>query len=844
MTRGAYRLFKGMKENWIWIKTEYKRAAFKLPAALGRAVILLVVVGMIAFCAQKLWSVSANKEPVQIGYASEENALIRLAVSYVENMEAVKGLCRFVPVEEEAGKALLKEGELAALLVLPENMIEGILSGSNEPASLYLTENPSPEGLIFEELAGAATGLLQTAQAEIYAMHALTEYFQAEGGGLAQAYQEIDAFNLGIVMEREQYFKFRRLSETGNTGFAVYYASAFFTLYLFVSGMFLGGFLKRSREEMLLLKKRRGITYGTQLLGRMFIVAGCMLLLLFVTGLLWLSGSVRDALQVSFSVYGIFLAVLAACCAAAGLLFVYLPPESERSAVLPAGLLVVFMCYASGCFVPSAILPEVVNRLAAVLPTTYVKKAFTVLFSGEKEEVLKTAAFLCGFCVLFLLGALSFVYGGERRRREKEQKAPVRMGETSVRADCRHLWEGEEATAQSKQTKKNGLLFWILGKRLLYKKTIWLCLLCMVLLSALQYHLEKQSDAVITAAVYTPDTELRVLISEYEGLVHFLVCEDSEEVKRNVVRGNAECGYVLQEDLQEQIMAGNGTWSIEVYEKADSTMTRVVNEVLFERIFYAISAEWFEGYIAGNEMFADVREEAGEDALREEAGRQLANRLSDDSTFRFEHVTVLDAASLADGASTEGGQREPAGSSVEGGQREPAGGSMESGQREPAGGSMEDGQREPAGSSVEGGQREPAGSSTEGGQREPAGSSVEGGQRELAGSSTEAGQKARTAYPAEAAAGAGIVLCGIAGVLEALQDIKKKRFRGRTALMAGVFTVLQPVLCGILAAFGILCATRGGAALGRQTAVLLLLAAAVALVGIGTVLLRRIAERS
>ncbi len=698
---------------------------------------------------------------MQIGYASEENALIRLAVSYVENMEAVKGLCRFVPVEEEEGKRLLQEGELAALLVLPENMIEGILGGSNEPASLYLTENPSPEGLVFEEFAGAATGLLQTAQAEIYAMHALTEYFQAESSGLAQAYQEIDAFNLGIVMEREQYFKFRRLSETGNTGFAVYYASAFFTLYLFASGMFLGGFLKRSREEMLLLKKRGGIAYGTQLLGRTFITTGCMLLLLFAAGLMWLSGSVREALQISFSMQSILLAVLAACCAAAGLLFVYLLAEGERSAVLPAGFAVVFMCYVSGCFVPSAILPKVVNRLAAALPTTYVKKAFTALFSGGKEDALKTAVLLCIFLVCFLLGALFVVRREERKRWKKERKIPEKTEDISAEAGHKHIYEGkEEAAIRVGQTKKNGLLFWILGKRLLYKKTIWFCLLCMIFLSALQYHLEKQSEAVITAAVYTPDTKLREIISEYDGLVHFLVCEDSEEVKRNVVRGNAECGYVLQEDLQEQIMAGNGIWSIEAYEKADSTMTRVVNEVLFERIFYVISAEWFEGYIAENAMFADARLEVGEDALRGEARRQLAYRLSDDSTFRFEHITVLGAAPLTDSAGTEGRQ------------------------------------------------------------------------------------KSRTAYPAEAAAGAGIVLCGIAGVLEALQDIKKKRFRGRTALMAGVFTVLQPVLCGTLAALGIIGVTRGGAGLGRQTAVLFLLAAAVILVGIGVVLVKRVAERS
>ena len=61
---------------------------------------------------------------------------------------------------------------------------------------------------------------------------------------------------------------------------------------------------------------------------------------------------------------------------------------------------------------------------------------------------------------------------------------------------------------------------------------------------------------------------------------------------------------------------------------------------------------------------------------------------------------------------------------------------------------------------------------------------------------------------------------------------------------AGVFTVLQPVLCGTLAALGIIGVTRGGAGLGRQTAVLFLLAAAVILVGIGVVLVKRVAERS
>lgn len=739
---GRITSLKGMKRFWTWFQTEYKRAALGLPAALGKAVILLGLAGMIAFCAQKIRLASADGEPVQIGYAAQESMLIRMAVSYVENMEAVKGLCRFVPVEEEEGKARLAEGELGALLVLPENMIEGILSGSNEPANLYLVENPSPAGLVFEELANAATGLLAVAQAEIYAAHALTEYFQVAPYGLEQMYQELDTFNLGIVMEREQYFRFRQLSETGNTGFAVYYAGAFFTIYLLVAGMFLGSFLKRGREEMRLLQKRGGVSYAAQLLGRNCILAGCLLLLLLVTGLMWISGSVREALRISWSLQGMLLVVLAVFCAASWLQFIYLFAESERSAILPAGFAAVFLCYLSGCFVPSALLPEVVNRLAVIMPTTYIKAAFTAVFSGNNTAFFKTAAFLCLFSVVFWLFSLFAV----RFDRGRERKA--------------------SASGAGRRTKKGASLFRILGKRLLWKKTIWLCLAAMVLLSVLQYNLEKRSDTVITAAVYTPDTELRELISDYDGLVHFLVCEDAEEVKRNVMRGNAECGYVLQEDLQKKIVAGNGVWSIEVYEKADSTMTRVVNEVLFERIFYDISAEWFAGYIAGHEMFAEALQEVGEEALRAETERQLARKLSDNSTFYFEKLTL----------------------SGTGGWNEAAGGA----------GGAENRQPEPAGSAVP-----------------------------------------HTAYPTKMAAGAGIVLCGIAGVLEALQDIRKKRFRGRTAFFASIFTVLQPVLCGTAAALLIVGMTGNFSGFGGMAATLLLLAAAVFLVGIGVVCLTK-----
>ncbi|MDE6063339.1 MAG: hypothetical protein K2G20_01950, partial [Lachnospiraceae bacterium] len=169
-----------------------------------------------------------------------------------------------------------------------------------------------------------------------------------------------------------------------------------------------------------------------------------------------------------------------------------------------------------------------------------------------------------------------------------------------------------------------------------------------------------------------------------------------------------------------------------------------------------------EGYIAEHEMFADALQEVGEEALREEAGRQLVRKLSDDSTFCFEKFSIS-------------GTVEP--------DEDGAGGNAENGRPEPAGGRVE----------------------------------------------------AHTAYPTKAAAVAGIVLCGIVGVLEALQDIRKRRFRGETALFAEIFTVLQSVLCGTAAALFIVGMTGKWSGFGRAATVLLLLAAAVFLVGIGAV---------
>lgn len=88
------------------------------------------------------------------------------------------------------------------------------------------------------------------------------------------------------------------------------------------------------------------------------------------------------------------------------------------------------------------------------------------------------------------------------------------------------------------------------------------------------------------------------LLQEKTGLVTFESCVSEEDVKKQVLLGKAECGYILQDNLQNELLDGNGNWSITVYENEESTLTKLVNEVLFERVFYQTSLTWFEGYLA------------------------------------------------------------------------------------------------------------------------------------------------------------------------------------------------------------------------------------------------------
>ena len=63
----------------------------------------------------------------------EGDRTARQAASMLSSMESVKSLCDFIYMDEEACRESLAEGELAAALLVPDDLVSGIMNGENTP---------------------------------------------------------------------------------------------------------------------------------------------------------------------------------------------------------------------------------------------------------------------------------------------------------------------------------------------------------------------------------------------------------------------------------------------------------------------------------------------------------------------------------------------------------------------------------------------------------------------------------------------------------------------------------------------------------------------------------------
>ena len=402
-----------MKYRMRYLYAELKKTVRIFPLMLFSAMILVLLTGGAAFGAARRMEKEPLAVSVDIGVVVRgDDRITRLALVYVENMESAAKLCRFVQVSEEDGRHMLAEGELAALVVLPEELVEGIMDGRNPSVDVLFPRDARLEAMLFRELAEAGEGLLRVAQAQIYgAGDTAVQYGLTDELSVMEA--EIDSFNLAFALDRLALYDEERVSATGRLSVAQHYAASGIVLFLLLSGMAAYSVMQPEPAAFRRQLMRAGVGGLWQNLCRWlcgFLYLLCLAGVLCVVwwGIRLCAPEAAMRLQeILMSAgrrgiggrIGMLLLVLAA--AASFHCMIYSASGSRTSGILLLFLLSIAAVYLSGGFVPPAFLPGAVRTVGEALPVSWMIRACGSLFAGYGAGTEGCAAWLCLYAVVF-----------------------------------------------------------------------------------------------------------------------------------------------------------------------------------------------------------------------------------------------------------------------------------------------------------------------------------------------------------------------------------------------------------------------------------------------------------
>ncbi len=392
---------------------------------LAQAILLMVLIGMIAFCGTRNMQKAPLAVRADIGIViREDNVMTQMALKYVENLESASQVCHFVELSETEGFEALRKRECVALIVLPEQLIEGIMNGANPSVEVYFPEDAGLESMLLRELTESGTGLLRVAQAQIYgAYDTAVQYGMLDRLSVMQG--EIDSYNLAFALDRLAVYKEETVAASGRMSIVQFYGASAMILFLMLIGMAVYPVMQRAPSAFRRQLARQGTGEGWQCFCKWFCGFLCMGLLglaawmvIRVTGLFipeasslmqTLMQGTKDASHIlAQTAAGLMIVVTVSVL----VYFIYSLSGGRTAAVLLIFLLSVAMLYLSGGLIPSVFLPAAVQVIGDKLPTAYLIGAAGNVLGGYHEETFRQCMIGMG-CYTLLFGLASYLF---RRR--------------------------------------------------------------------------------------------------------------------------------------------------------------------------------------------------------------------------------------------------------------------------------------------------------------------------------------------------------------------------------------------------------------------------------------------
>lgn len=387
----------------LWLKLALK----SIPVILCGTLILAVFVAGTAFAGVKILSGGDERDKIMVALViNDDNTYTQMALSYLLEEETIKEMCTFREMGEDEAQKALKEGEVLAVIIIPENFMVKVLYGEDVSAQLILSEGgTTAQSGIFQKMIRSGAMDLVTAQSAIYAVDDL-----CRATGIDAIRESEEYLNLHLLMyalRRNTYFGKQIISDTGDLSPVQFYTAGGIVLLLMLGGITCGELLKKEDETYISSLYRVGIKPHSVLFAKLLSTSAVYLGIIIV---IYIVALFQKAVVFSFAALPAAALVILTVFSINLLIF---QVAGNRVAGTLAGFLVtVVMMFLSGNFIPASFLPKLVNDIGNFMPSKWITALCGQILTGE---ILWHTVGMC-FVVLGIMLAAAILFQALNRK--------------------------------------------------------------------------------------------------------------------------------------------------------------------------------------------------------------------------------------------------------------------------------------------------------------------------------------------------------------------------------------------------------------------------------------------
>lgn len=369
-----------------------KRTLRVLPVIfLSMACLLILVLG----CLQAL----KEDGKVKVGViVPTEDTMTMAFVNTIGSMGEISSICEFSMITEQEGKEKLEQGEVSALLVIPENILQKIYRNENTKIQMYTPEEPTLDSALMQEFAETATSLVLTAKAGDFAAYNLYRKYGKEGS-MKKVATDMNGNYIRFVMRQETLFTDHPIMGREGMSDEERLIVSVIILVLFLLGIPIVQLRTRQSASLSLQLARKGVS-------SVFSLAVDMVLIAFSLFVVLLAGVAvfAFALEMNISIRILPCLLLDSLCGAAFLSMFCALNQGTAGSVLAIFLVSVIQFFLSGGIFPVYALPAVCARIGEVLPGGMMMDAlYSGMFYGKwRSSVVVVVIYILIFFLVSL----------------------------------------------------------------------------------------------------------------------------------------------------------------------------------------------------------------------------------------------------------------------------------------------------------------------------------------------------------------------------------------------------------------------------------------------------------